>query len=242
MTRRKASGRFWRRESPAGAAADMNILSLENVSKTYGIKPLFESVSFGLDESDKVGVIGANGSGKSTLLRVITGEEPPDTGRVVIAGEKIVACLSQNPSYNPDETVIEAVFSGGNEALRRKLELVREYEEVCAKLAEKGGADEKLMNRVSDLTRLLETSGAWRLETEAKTILARLGVSDLRARMNSLSGGQRKRVALAHSLIVEHDLLILDEPTNHLDAETVEWLEGELAEFKGALRLGTRDA
>ncbi|HEX5084554.1 MAG TPA: ABC-F family ATP-binding cassette domain-containing protein [Blastocatellia bacterium] len=219
----------------------MNILSLENVSKTYGVKPLFESVSFGLDESDKVGVIGANGSGKSTLLRVITGEEPPDTGRVVIAGEKIVACLSQNPPYDPDETVIEAVFSGGNEALRRKLDLVREYEEVCARLAEEGGGDEKLMNRVADLTRLMETSDAWRLETEAKTILARLGVSDLRARMSSLSGGQRKRVALAHSLIIEPDLLIMDEPTNHLDAETVEWLEKYLAGFKGALLLVTHD-
>ncbi|MCI0389140.1 MAG: ABC-F family ATP-binding cassette domain-containing protein [Acidobacteria bacterium] len=219
----------------------MNILSLENVSKTYGVKPLFESVSFGLDESDKVGVIGANGSGKSTLLRVIAGEEPPDTGRVVIANERVVAFLSQNPSYDPDQTVIEAVFSGGNEALRQKLELVREYEEVCAKLAEQGGDDEKLMNRVADLTRRLETSGAWQLETEAKNILARLGVSDLRARMNALSGGQRKRVALAHSLIVEHDLLILDEPTNQLDAETVEWLERYLAEFKGALLLVTHD-
>src|SRR5262252_138568 len=219
----------------------MNILSLENVSKTYGVKPLFESISFGLDESDKVGVIGANGSGKSTLLRIIAGEERPDTGHVVVANEKIVAYLSQNPSYDPDQTVIEAVFTGGNEALRQKLELVREYEEVCDKLAEQGGSDEKLMNRVADLTRRLETSGAWRLETEAKTILARLGVSDLRARMSALSGGQRKRVALAHSLIIEPDLLMLDEPTNHLDAETVEWLERYLAEFKGALLLVTHD-
>jgi ATP-binding cassette subfamily F protein uup len=219
----------------------MNILSLENVGKTFGVKPLFESISFGLDESDKVGVIGANGSGKSTLLRIIAGEDPPDSGRVVIAGGKIVAYLSQNPSYDPDQTVIEAVFTGGNEALRQKLELVREYEEACAKLAEQGGSDEKLMNRVADLTRRLETSGAWRLETEAKNVLARLGVSDLRARMGALSGGQRKRVALAHGLIIEPDLLMLDEPTNHLDAETVEWLERYLAEFKGALLLVTHD-
>src|SRR5499427_5341281 len=191
----------------------MNILSLENVSKTYGVKPLFESISFGLDESDKVGVIGANGSGKSTLLRIIAGEERPDTGHVVVANEKIVAYLSQNPSYDPDQTVIEAVFTGGNEALRQKLELVREYEEVCDKLAEQGGSDEKLMNRVADL----------------------------RARMGALSGGQRKRVALAHSLIIEPDLLMLDEPTNHLDAETIEWLERYLAEFKGALLLVTHD-
>jgi ABC transport system ATP-binding/permease protein len=219
----------------------MNILSLENVGKTYGIKPLFESISFGMDESDKVGVIGANGSGKSTLLRIIAGEERPDMGRVVVANGKIVAYLSQNPSYDPDQTVIEAVFTGGNEALRQKLELVREYEEVCAKLSEQGGSDEKLMNRVADLTRRLETSGAWRLETEAKNILARLGVSELRSRMSALSGGQRKRVALAHSLVIEPDLLMLDEPTNHLDAETVEWLERYLAEFKGALLLVTHD-
>src|SRR5215510_1863033 len=219
----------------------MNILSLENVSKTYGVKPLFESISFGLEESDKVGVIGANGSGKSTLLRIIAGEERQDTVRVVAANEKIVAHLSQNPSYDPDQTVIEAVFTGGNEALRQKLELVREYEEVCEKLTEQGGSDEKLMNRVADLTRRLETSGAWRLETEAKNILARLGVSDLRARMGAMSGGMRKRVALAHSLIIEPDLLMLDEPTNHLDAETVEWLERYLAEFKGALLLVTHD-
>src|SRR5262245_25983976 len=219
----------------------MNILSLENVSKTYGIKPLFESVSFGLDESDKVGVIGANGSGKSTLLRVIAGEERPDTGRVVIANEKVVAFLSQTPSYDPDQTVIEAVFSGGNEALRQKLELAREYEEVCAKLAERGGVDEKLMNRVADLTRRLESSGAWRLEIEAKNTLARLGVGDLLAQISALPGRERKRVALAHSLIIEHDLLSLDEPTNHLDAETVEWLERYLSEFKGALLLVTHD-
>src|SRR5262245_47715721 len=108
----------------------MNILSLENVSKTYGVKPLFESISFGLDESDKVGVIGANGSGKSTLLRIIAGEESPDEGRVAVANEKIVAYLSQNPSYDPDRTVIEADFTCGHEAMRQELELLREYEEV----------------------------------------------------------------------------------------------------------------
>src|SRR4030095_13419701 len=114
-------------------------------------------------------------------------------------------------------------------------------EEICGKLGEQGGADEKLMNRVAYLPRRLESSGAWRLETEAKNILARLGVSDLRARMGALSGGQRKRGALAHSLIIQTELRMLDEPTNHLDAETVEWLERYLAEFNGALLLVTHD-
>jgi ABC transport system ATP-binding/permease protein len=219
----------------------MNILSLENVSKTFGIKPLFSSVSFGLDERDKVGVIGANGSGKSTLLKVVSGEERPDTGRVVIANGKVIAALSQNPLFDEDQTVIEAVFAGSNEALHQKLELVRQYETACEQLAEKGGDDEKLLNRLSDLAAQLEISGAWQIETELKAILNQLGITHLNARMGTLSGGQRKRVALAHSLFIKPDLLILDEPTNHLDAETVEWLEGWLADFNGAVLLVTHD-
>ncbi len=219
----------------------MNLLSLENVGKTYGIKPLFESVSFGLDEADKIGVIGANGSGKSTLLRVIAGEETADAGRVVQAKEKVITYLSQNPPFDPAQTVMEAVFSGNNEALRRKLDLVRDYETACAELAAQGGTDEKLLKRVADLAEEMEASGAWALETEAKTILRELGIADLQAPMGTLSGGQRKRVALAHSLIIHPDLLILDEPTNHLDAETVEWLERYLRDFKGALLLVTHD-
>lgn len=219
----------------------MNILSLENVSKTFGIKPLFSGVTFGLDERDKIGVIGANGSGKTTLLRVIAGEELADTGRVVLANEKVIAYLSQNPPYNPEHTIAEAVFAGNNTALNQKLALLREYESVCAKLAEAGGLDEKLNLRMAELGQLLETSGAWQLEAEAKMVLAQLGLHDVNKRMATLSGGQRKRVALAHSLIIKPDLLILDEPTNHLDAETVEWLERYLNDFKNALLLVTHD-
>ncbi|MBP6822538.1 MAG: ABC-F family ATP-binding cassette domain-containing protein [Acidobacteria bacterium] len=219
----------------------MNILSLENVSKTFGIKPLFSSVSFGLDEADKIGVIGANGSGKTTLLKVVAGEEEADTGRVVIANGKVIGYLSQNPPFDPDQTVIEAVFAGSNDALHQKLELLRQYELACEQLAEHGGSDEKLLNRVSDLAEQLEISGAWQLETELKAILNELGITQLSAKMSTLSGGQRKRVALAHSLFIKPDLLILDEPTNHLDAETVEWLEHWLADFKGALLLVTHD-
>ncbi len=219
----------------------MNILSLENVSKTFGIKPLFSAVSFGLDEADKIGVIGANGSGKSTLLKVIAGEEEADTGRVVIANGKVVAYLSQNPPFDPEQTVLEAVFAGSNEALHQKLELLRQYETACDQLAEQGGSDEKLLKRVSDLAEQLEISGAWQLEVELKAMLNELGITQLSAKMASLSGGQRKRVALAHSLFIKPDLLILDEPTNHLDAETVEWLERWLADFSGALLLVTHD-
>lgn len=219
----------------------MNILSLENVSKSFGIKPLFSSVSFGLDEADKIGVIGANGSGKTTLLKVVGGEEEADSGRVVIANGKVVAYLSQNPPFDPDQTVIEAVFAGSNDALHQKLDLLRQYEAACDQLAEQGGTNEKSLKLVSDLAEQLEISGAWQLEVELKAMLNELGITQLSAKMSSLSGGQRKRVALAHSLFIKPDLLILDEPTNHLDAETVEWLEHWLADFSGALLLVTHD-
>jgi ABC transport system ATP-binding/permease protein len=219
----------------------MNILSLENVSKTYGIKPLFSSVSFGMEDRDKIGIIGANGSGKSTLLRVISGEEPADSGRIIVANGKVIAVLSQNPPFDPEQTVIDAVFSGSNEALHQKLDLLRAYETACAQLAIAHDSDDRLLQRVSDLAGQLEIAGAWQLETQLKAILNQLDITQVTDRMATLSGGQRKRVALAHSLFIEPDLLILDEPTNHLDAETVEWLERWLADFKGALLLVTHD-
>ena len=217
----------------------MNILSLENVSKTFGIKPLFSTVSFGLDEHDKVGVIGANGSGKSTLLKVISGAEQTDTGRVVISNNKVVATLSQNPPYDPDQTVIEAVFEGSNEALHHQLDLLREYETACEQLHEPH--DERLLSRVAELAERLEIAGAWHLENQLRSILNQLDITQLNSKMATLSGGQRKRVALAHTLFVQADLLILDEPTNHLDAETVEWLEQRLLDLTGALILVTHD-
>jgi ATP-binding cassette subfamily F protein uup len=219
----------------------MNILSLDNVSKTFGIKPLFESVTFSVDDTDKTGVIGVNGAGKSTLLKVIAGEEPCDSGRVVLTKDKIVTYLSQNPPYDPDQTVMEAIFSGNSETLRLKLDLLRRYEVACHDLADHGGTDEKLLALVSDLAVKLERDGVWHLEIEAKAILAELGIRQFDAVMSTLSGGQRKRVALAHSLFIKPDLLILDEPTNHLDAETVEWLERYLADFRGGLLLVTHD-
>ncbi len=219
----------------------MNILSLDNVSKTFGIKPLFEAVTFSIDDTDKTGVIGVNGAGKSTLLKVIAGEEQCDSGRVVLTKDKVVTYLSQNPPYDPDQTVMEAIFSGNSETLRLKLDLLRRYEVACHDLADHGGTDEKLLSLVSDLAVKLETDGVWHLEIEAKAILAELGITQFDAVMSTLSGGQRKRVALAHSLFIKPDLLILDEPTNHLDAETVEWLERYLADFRGGLLLVTHD-
>jgi ATP-binding cassette subfamily F protein uup len=213
----------------------MNILSLEDMHKSFGVKPLLVGVTFGLDEADKIGVIGANGSGKTTLLKIIAGEEIADSGRIVTANEKRITYLSQNPSFDETANVLDTVLA----AHQAKLQLLHEYETACAELA--NSHDEKLLKRVDDLSHQLEFTGAWDIEAEAKMVLQQLGITDVRAILNTLSGGQRKRVALARALVTKPDLLILDEPTNHLDAETVEWLEEYLADFNGALLLVTHD-
>ncbi len=214
----------------------MVLLTVEGISKQYGLKKLFDEVSFGIGEKDKVGVIGVNGSGKSTLLKILAGMETPDSGKVMVTKQSRIAWLPQDSPYNPEDTVLEAVLKSGDKVLK----LVYEYELVC-KALEEGSEDHALIGKMSALAHELDEQGAWEIEATVKAVLGKLGLHDVAARMGELSGGQRKRVALAHALVMPSEALILDEPTNHLDADSVEWLENYLKRYQGAVFLVTHD-
>ncbi|MFD1954968.1 ABC-F family ATP-binding cassette domain-containing protein [Paenibacillus thailandensis] len=214
----------------------MHLLSVEHITKSYGEKTLFEDVTFGVEEGDKIGIIGVNGTGKSTFLKVIAGLEPPDSGSIAIGSRVTVRMLAQDPAFAPGETALEHVLGGDSPQLRA----VREYAAALEALELKPG-DAALQERLVAANQRMDELNAWQLESEAKTALSRLGIADYDARVETMSGGQRKRVAMAAALLQPSDILILDEPTNHIDNESVAWLEGMLQKRRGALLMITHD-
>ncbi|MEK3903699.1 ABC-F family ATP-binding cassette domain-containing protein [Paenibacillus sp. FSL R7-0179] len=214
----------------------MNIMTVEHLSKSYGEKILFRDASFGMDDRDKIGVIGVNGTGKSTFLKIIAGLDTADEGQIAIGNDVRVQFLAQNPPYEPGNTVLQQVFAGEDP----ELATMREYMEVMS-LLEQNPGDSGLESRLVRIGQAIDAAGTWQLESEAKTVLTKLGITRFDARMESLSGGQRKRVALAAALITPSELLILDEPTNHIDTDSVAWLEQYLQKRRGALLMVTHD-
>lgn len=214
----------------------MNIITVEDIYKSYGEKVLFDGIHFQINEKERIGLVGVNGTGKSTLLKIMAGLESTERGKLIHANDFHVEYLPQNPSFDPDSTVLEQVFYGDT----TMMQALREYEWALAEL-QLAPEDEKRQAKLFAAQQRMDATGAWDASTTAKTVLTRLGIRDFGQKVGTLSGGQRKRVAMARALIHPADLLILDEPTNHIDHETVQWLEEFLAKWRGALLLVTHD-
>ncbi len=203
-------------------------LQVDKLSKSFGDLVLFDNLTFGISEGQRIGLIAKNGSGKTTLLNIIAGKEGHDAGQVVFRRDLKLGYLEQDPYFAPGLTVLEACFSSDNEVVK----IIADYEKALA------NDDAQELER---LLHLMDVHKAWDFEQRIKQILSQLKIRDFDQKVESLSGGQRKRVALANILISEPELLILDEPTNHLDLEMTEWLEGYLSRAKVALLMVTHD-
>ncbi len=212
----------------------MNLITLENINKSYSEKTLLKNVSLGINEGDKIGLIGINGAGKSTFLKIVAGKEDFFDGSRIQGKNVRIEYLSQDTKFNDDSTILEQIFKGETEEMK----LLMKYEEVLDKI-QKG--DVSLNDTLIKLQSRIDTQNLWDLESEAKSVLNKLGITNYLEKMGNLSGGQRKRVFLASALITPCELLILDEPTNHLDSTSIEWLEEYLNSRKGSLLMITHD-
>ena len=191
----------------------MNYLSVENVAKAYGERELFSNLSFGINEGQKVGFVAKNGTGKTSLLNILSGADNPDAGNVVYRKDITTAFLPQEPNLDPKLTVEQTIFASDNEILK----VIERYEKALEN-PEDADAYQKAFEQ-------MEAHQAWDFESTYKQILFKLKLEDMHAMVGSLSGGQKKRLALASMILNKPDLIIMDEPTNHLDLDMIEWLE-----------------
>ena len=218
----------------------MSLISLVDVRKDFGIRTLFDGLTLHIGERERLGLIGPNGAGKSTLMRVLAGLEPTGGGSRRVLPQARIVLVSQEPEMDPERTVLEQVFADSGE----KMQLLRRYTEVSEALAsahERGEDDGPLLAELGQLNGRMDQSQAWGLEQQIREVLQRLGIGDTQRRVGDLSGGYRKRLALAAALVADPDVLLLDEPTNHLDADCIQWLQGYLQRFSGSLVLITHD-
>ncbi len=213
----------------------MNLLSINQLSKSFGDKVLFKNITFGINYGDKVALIAKNGSGKSTLFKILQGIEIPDNGEVVFRKDLRISFLSQEPELNLQHTIEEAIYACDSEVVKTAIDYAHLMESHYANPTEKSEAKlDALTHRMNDLD-------AWNVETQIHVVCSNLGLHDLKQKVSTLSGGQRKRLALAQVILNEPDLLIMDEPTNHLDVHVIEWLEDYLHSYKKSILLVTHD-
>ena len=203
-------------------------LQIENLTKSYGDRILFDSIAFGINEGDKIGIIAKNGTGKSTLLKIISGKESPDDGKIIYRNDLRVGILDQMPEFSTDATVLDSCLLDNSETAQ----IIAKYELAL----NNGNADE-----INQAINLMDNANAWDYEDKLKQLLTQLKITDLTAKISTLSGGQRKRVAIARLILENPDLIILDEPTNHLDIEIIEWLENYLTRSRITLLMVTHD-
>lgn len=212
----------------------MNYLSVENLSKAFGERKLFSNISFGIAQGQKIALVGINGAGKSTLMKIIMGLEIPDTGQVALNQSVKIAYVHQNPVFESNLSIYQTIFDQSNSEI---LQVIEAYHK--AMLDAERGADNS--DQMSKLFEKMDALQAWDFEYQVKEVLGKLGLHDTELPVGNLSGGQRKRVALAKAILEKPDLLLLDEPTNHLDLETIEWLEDYLSKANLALFMVTHD-
>ncbi len=213
----------------------MSLLTAANLSKSFGDKILFDNISFSIAD-EKIGLIGINGTGKSSLLKIIAEIESADAGTIQKTSGMRIEYLAQDPEFDMESTILEQVFKGDSKVLR----LIRDYEETMEEMSGQP-QDEELQKKFLALGEQMTLQDAWDMENQIKTILTQLGIHDFNRKINTLSGGQKKRVALAGALVTPCDLLILDEPTNHLDSKMIDWLEGHIKRMTGSLLMITHD-
>ncbi|MEX0662346.1 MAG: ABC-F family ATP-binding cassette domain-containing protein [Balneolaceae bacterium] len=213
----------------------MTFLSVENLSKSYGTKTLFEDITFGVSQGDKTALIAQNGTGKSTLLQIIAGQENQDSGKISTRNGIKIGFLEQDPDLDPTKTIDEFITGGTSEMMQA----IQNYEDAIEKQAENFSEEnQKLYEKAAAK---MDTLDAWDVKQRMTTILSKLDINHLDQSISSLSGGERKRVALAFVLLDNPDFLIMDEPTNHLDVEMIEWLESYLAKSNTTLLMVTHD-